>query len=58
MHRHRAYFAEYVDYTLNEKWLADFLTLQGVFSEICIDETAYSGIKQLLSGHHMRLSLK
>lgn len=38
---------------LNEKWVADFLTIQGVVHEICIDETVYQGINQLPPGHQL-----
>lgn len=38
---------------LNEKWIADFLSIQGVVHEICINETVYQGINQLPPGHQM-----
>lgn len=45
-------------YTLNDKWIADFLTIQGVIHEISIDETIYKDIKQLPPGHQMCISLQ
>lgn len=41
------------DRPLNEKWIADFLSIQGVIHEICIDETVYQDINQLPPGHQM-----
>lgn len=44
------------DKTLNELWIAEFLSLEEVIQEIECDNTIYNGIKQLLPAHTIKLN--
>lgn len=43
---------------LNDKWLVDFLSIEGPISEIDIEATLYEGIYQLPPGHYLTFNQK